>query len=227
MISKMSLRWHILSVWLSLFLKLSLHFSPFSSRISSSFLYDFCLITELGLLTHYFLSSLTQTSQSVSFLTDKSYCISFKIIILSSFSSNSQMPVSLVLVTGKVLSSFGGGTKFLAFPVSSSFALMFAHLRGQSSLFCLFRRLWKRRIFTWKCLWDSGWMEFSSLMLGKHSGIVSRQLHQQLRSAWQRRVGSSVAQTTEVSASGSGIYSCWGPQWQRLLGVFFCSGRNF
>ena len=106
---------------------------------------------------------------------------------------------------------------------------MFAHLRGQSSLSAFSDWLWKRRIFTWKCLWDL-WLDGIQQLWcwGKHSGIVSRQLHRQLRSTLAKTAGLFSGPDHRGPASGSGIYSCWGPQWQRLLGVFFfCLWEEF
>ena len=106
---------------------------------------------------------------------------------------------------------------------------MFAHLREQSSLSAFSDWLWKRRVFTWKCLWDLWLAGVQQLWFwGKHSGIVSRQLHQQLRSTLAKTAGLCSGPDHRGPASGSGIYSCWGLQWQRLLGVFlFCLLEEF
>lgn len=174
------------------------------------------------------LSSLnwTQTTQSVSFLTDKWF---LKIIIFNSFASTSQIPVSLALVTGKLLSSFGG-VMFPCFFLFLGALCWCLHIWGSSHLFSAFSDwLWKRRVFTWKCLWDLWLAGVQQLWFwGKHSGIVSRQLHQQLRSTLAKTAGLCSGPDHRGPASGSRIYSCWGLQWQRLLEVFlFCLLEEF
>lgn len=98
---------------------------------------------------------------------------------------------------------------------------MFTDLRG-SHLFLPFSDwLWKRRIFYLKVSVRSlaGWNS-AALMLGKAQWHSPRQLHQQLRSALAKTAGALHSGPDHRGpASGSGIYSCWGPQWQRLLGA--------